>query len=225
MDEGSKAKELTRAIALLLAGLEEFRRELSYAGLDLGGENSLSVRTEVRSFGDRTKVLKPMTDHLREIDCARVVAGLRNPSSNSTADYLPLERIISEIRSDPEYAQNLLPRPGHVAPDVRRIIVVLTDGRSSDEVRTRTAVIKLRELGVKVAAIGITRDGSPAEQLYAPEGQVCIRPADLANVLSVLLADVLKDVELEGLLPAGEYHAELRKLLWPIVYPQKDDET
>ena len=77
----------------------------------------------------------------------------------------------------------------------------------------------LRSLGVKVAAIGITRDGAPAEKLYAPEGQVCERPADLAKVLAALLADILKDAELDSLLPSGDVRAELRKLLWPIIAP------
>lgn len=194
MLHGGKAKAQQQAVVLLLAALEEFRRELAYVEGDL--RDDLAVRTEAWGFGNDGYRLKPLSARLEPIHCARVIGGLVPNAQYGTADYLALRAIREEIEADPVYAAKLKPRPGKTVPEVRRIILVTTDGESNNVALCMQEIALLRALGVKVIAVGITNAGASAETTYAPDGRVCPKANDLATTAGFLLADLLKDPDL-----------------------------
>lgn len=193
MLHGGKDTAQRQATVLLLAALEEFRREIAYLEGDL--REDLAVRTEAWGFGNGPHLLKPLTNRLEPIHCARVAGGMTPNSAYGTHDYTVLQKIREAIESDPVYAAKLKPRDGRNVPEIRRIVLVLTDGASGNRTKCMQEVAALRALGVKVIAIGITADGKPAEQTYAPDGRVCETASDLALTTGVLLADLLKNPE------------------------------
>jgi hypothetical protein len=194
MLHGGKAKAQQQTVVLLLAALEEFRAELAFAAGDL--RDDLAVRTEAWGFGNAAHPLKPLSPRLEPIHCARVIGGLVPNAQYGTCDYLALREIRESIEADPEYAAKLKPRNGRTAPEIRRIVLVTTDGESNDVAACMEEVAKLRALGVKVVAIGVTAAGQSAETTYAPDGRVCEQAGDLARTAGFLLADLLKDPEL-----------------------------
>ena len=194
MLHGGKDRAQKQATVLLLAALEEFRRELSYAEGDL--RDDLAVRTEAWGFGNSPHLLKPLTNRLEPIHCARVAGGMEPNSSYGTHDYTVLKEIREAIENDPRYAEKLKPRNGRDVAEIRRIVLVLTDGDSNNVAKCMEEVAALRALGVKVIGIGITSAGKGAEATYAPDGRVCENAADLARTTGVLLADLLKNTEL-----------------------------
>jgi hypothetical protein len=194
MLHGGKAVEQRRAAVLLLAALEEFRREIAYLEGDL--RDDLAVRTEAWGFGNGPHLLKPLTNRLEPIHCARIIGGLVPNSQYGTHDYTVLRKIREEIEADPLYAAKLVPRAGQTVPEVRRIVLVLTDGASSNTAACQAEIAALRALGVKVIGVGITEDGTAAVTTYAPDGRVCPEATDLAQTLSALLMDLLKDPEI-----------------------------
>jgi hypothetical protein len=194
MLHGGKAKAQQQTVVLLLAALEEFRQELAYAEGDL--REDLAIRTEAWGFGNAAHPLKPLSPRLEPIHCARVIGGLVPNKKYGTHDYLALQEIRESIEADPEYAAKLKPRNSRTAPEIRRIVLVTTDGESNDVAKCMEEIAKLRALGVKVIAIGMTAAAQSAETTYAPDGQVCEDISDLAQTAGFLLADLLKDPEL-----------------------------
>jgi hypothetical protein len=194
MLHGGKAKAQQQTVVLLLAALEEFRQELAYAEGDL--RDDLAIRTEAWGFGNAAYPLKPLGPRLEPIHCARVIGGLVPNKQYGTHDYLALREIREGIEADPDYAAKLKPRNSRTAPEIRRIVLVTTDGESNDVAACMEEVARLRALGVKVIAIGVTAAGQSAETTYAPDGQVCEDVSDLARTAGFLLADLLKDPEL-----------------------------
>jgi hypothetical protein len=189
-----KDRAQKQATVLLLGALEEFRREIAYVEGDL--RDDLAVRTEVWGFGNGPHLLKPLTNRLEPIHCARVAGGMEPKSDYGTHDYTVLKEIREAIENDPRYAEKLKPRNGRDVAEIRRIVLVLTDGDSSNRAKCMQEVAALRALGVKVIGIGITSDGKGAEATYAPDGRVCEDASDLARTTGVLLADLLKNTEL-----------------------------
>ncbi len=98
-----------------------------------------------------------------------------------TTDFIPLEKIKSGI--DKETHRKI--EDG----ELKKIVIVFTDGDSNDPVRVGRVLKELRETGVIVIGVGITEDGRAALTTYAPGAQL----AEQAEKLSVILAEVLKD--------------------------------
>jgi len=198
---GKKAEEQRKAVTLALEALKEFCDELDEARSDL--KHDLNVRSEVFGFGgiNEVKVLKPLSDQLTEKQRVSVSKDLNDTPGKSTLDYLTLEKIRDEVT--PEEWEKIKNKK------LRKVIIVFTDGQSSDAEKVKLVldggwvkndqdeevyVTGLRELGVAVAAIGVTASGKAAETTYAPYGQTCESVEKLAVVLADLLKDYLKDL-------------------------------
>lgn len=184
--QGTKAIEQRKAVALLLEALKDFCDELEEARKDI--EYDLNVRTEAWSFGDeaQVKVLKPLSGELTEKQRVYVYQKLANVPGNSTRDFLALEKIRDDIKDDE--LQKIK------AGKLKKIIIVLSDGQSHGVARVQAVAKDLREKGVLVIGVGITQGGASIETTYAPDGQVCEDPGDLAKVLGNLLKNELKDL-------------------------------
>lgn len=184
--KGEKARQQRRAMALALEALKDFCDELEEARKDI--EYDLHVRTEAWSFGDenQVEVLKPLSDELTEKQRVYAYKKLADTPGDHTYDFLALEKIRDGISK--EDLRKI--REGKL----KKIIGVFSDGQSSDAERTQRVLADLREKGVKIVGIGITKGGKSIETTYAPHGKVCEKPEDLAKILGDLLKNELKDV-------------------------------
>lgn len=122
-----------------------------------------------------------MSEDLSERDRIHVVSILSNCPGSSTTDFIPLESISQglsdEMRRD---IQN---------GELKKIVVVFTDGGSDDVARVGRALEKLRADGIVVVGVGVTQSGAPALTTYAPTARL----AETAAQLPVVLADILQE--------------------------------
>ncbi len=178
--------EQKKAVALILESLAEFNEYLDDVRVDL--EYNLNIRTEAWSFGDseQTEILKPLSEELTEKQKVNVFKKLDDASGGSTDDFVVLKKINDDIsEEDMEKIK---------AGKMKKIIIVTSDGGSSDSKKLQKSLKELREKGVIIAAVGITNSGELVEEQYKPDGQVCEDSSKLANVLSDLLKEHLREL-------------------------------
>lgn len=186
MNKEQKAAEQKKAAILILEALKEFCDELDEMRSDL--KHDLNVRSEVWGFGGLSEVgmLKPLSEQLTEKQRVSVYQELAQTPGDSTMDFLALEKIRDEVT--PEEWRKI------ESKKLRKVIIVLTDGGSSDSAKVQQLLRQFETAGVAVAAIGITASGRPAETTYAPNGQTCESVENLAVVLADLLKQYLQDL-------------------------------
>ena len=189
MQEGSKIPEQRRTALLLLEALKEF----SDTADDLGPLNpQLMTRSEIVSFGSQpnhTETLKPLTPTLSEKDRIGVFKALGTCDSGINNEQTMFSNLYNSIME--EERKN----PGYLARiksgKLKKFVIVLTDGIVGNYQATRDQIGRLRELGIVVAAVGITDEGQDAVRTYEPDGQVAKEASDLPKTLQSLLAKYL----------------------------------
>lgn len=195
MQHGTKIPEQRRTALLLLEALKEFSDTTD----DLGPLNpELLARSEIVSFGtdpDHTETLKPLTPTLSEKDRIGVFKALGICDSNINNEQTMFTNLYSSIME--EERKN----PGYLARiksgKLKKFVVVLTDGIVGNYQATRNQIGKLRDLGVVVAAVGITNEGQDAVTTYEPDGQVVREASDLPKTLQSLLAKYLDTLSIK----------------------------
>ncbi len=184
MDESSdgvvKKEEQRKAAVLLLEALREFCDDLDDARKDL--KSDLHVRSEVWAFGGPSEVgcLKVLSEELSDRQRVAVFKELASTPGKSTRDDLALTGIATSISE--EDVERI------AKGELRKIVIVLTDGESTNAIDAKKAIQRLREKGVIVTAIGITESGKAAIDLYAPDASV----AENASFIGVRVSETLE---------------------------------
>lgn len=175
-----KKIEQRKAAVLLLEALREFCDDLDDTRKDLRAD--LHVRSEVWGFGGASEVgcLKALSEELTDKQRVAVFKDLENTPGDSTRDDLALNGLLASI---PEEDFERIARG-----ELRKIVIVLTDGDSSNKEGAKKAIKALREKGVVVVAIGITNDAQKALQLYKPDARL----AETAALTGVRVGEVLE---------------------------------
>ncbi len=181
MEQGGKLQEQQKAAVLFMEALKEFNDRLLEEATNVA--KPLSVESEVYTFqssAEDARPVKRMSEELSEKDRIQVVSVLSS-CPGSTTDFIPLETILQgisdEMRRD---IQN---------GELKKIVVVFTDGGSDDTARVGRVLEKLRADGVVVIGVGVTKSGAPALTTYAPNGRL----AETAERLPTILADILRE--------------------------------
>ena len=178
---GAKLREQQKALVLFMEALKRFNDILDDEEINL--EKPLSILSEIYSFqsnSDDAVPIKKMGKILSEKDritaCAKV-----SGATGSTTDYVTLGAVDKSIDSD------LLEKIKE--GEIKKIVIVWTDGGSDDAQAVQSNLIKLRDKGVIVTGVGITEDGKPALTTYAPNAVL----AKEAKYLPTVLAEILKE--------------------------------
>jgi len=183
---GKKREEQRKAIVLAMEALKDFN--------DIADEDRsalvepIEIKTEVYKFkGDKSdgEPLKPLGKELSPRDRILVSAELSD-TPGSTTDFVPLETIDGGLSTESTDKM----RNG----ELKKIVIVMTDGESDDPARVRRATASLRGKGVVVVGLGITKDGTAVLKTYAPDALVSESAADLPRTLGKLLEEHLEDL-------------------------------
>lgn len=182
MEQGGKSGEQQKATVLFMEALKEFRDRLLEEATNL--QKPLSIESEVYTFqasSEDSRPIKQMSEELSERERIQVVSVLSSCPGPSTTDFIPLEAISQNLSDEARRdIQN---------GELKKIVVVFTDGGSDDVTRVGRALEKLRADGVVVVGVGVTQSGAPALTTYAPTGRL----AETADRLPVVLADILQE--------------------------------
>ncbi|MBI3255493.1 MAG: VWA domain-containing protein [Candidatus Andersenbacteria bacterium] len=185
-DGGVKLKEQRRAVVMAMEALKYFGDRVAEERVNV--DTPLEVKSAFYAFGSRGQdgtALKASSTELTEKQ--RVgIASVLSSAVGSTNDFVPLEAIAKGM-TDEERQQI---REG----ELKKIVVVFTDGDSDDKVRVQKALKKLRDSGVVAVGIGITEGGQAALTTYAPDARVAKQATELTTILGDLLAEHLADI-------------------------------
>jgi hypothetical protein len=181
---GTRATEQRKAIGLVLEALSEFSERLDEIRTRL--QHDLWVRNEAWVFGDEDEEIKKLSEGITEQERVKAYKRLGKADGGHTRDYLVLEKLANRLTE--EEIERM--RRG----TLKKIVIVMTDGKSHGAEKVRGYLKTLREAGVIVVGIGITEDGRPALTTYAPDAELCEDASRLASVLARLLREHLRDV-------------------------------
>lgn len=183
--DGTKAKHQRLAVGLVLEALAEFSDMLQERNGDANDE--LTVRTQVTSFGGGrlTGELKSLTQELTEQDRVRVHRELGN-TDGTTDDYVAIDALGDGVSED----ERLRMKQG----ELKKIVLVITDGESNDSAALKESIAKLRSQGAVVVGVGVGTDATSVTVNYAPQGRLVQNPARLAGVLAEVLKEHLADI-------------------------------
>lgn len=179
--DGAKSREQQKAVVLFMEALKEFA--------DLAREEEtnltkpLSVESEIYTFqssAEDATPLKQMSEDISEKESITVAAKLGD-CPGSTTDFVPLESILAGIDEE----KKRLMEEG----ELKKIVIVFTDGGSDSRSRVASVLERLRITGVVVVGIGITQDGAQALTTYAPGAHL----AETAEKLPIVLAETLRE--------------------------------
>lgn len=209
--EGEKAQAQRRAVILVMESLKDFSDQLDEAGGMMHPLLQLDAQTELRGFGvaeeqsaatksgngKPTRLYKPLSKTLTEKQRIQFFKGLLDTSGGITNDYDSLAEIEANVRArikhDPLFADKLK------SGKVKEIVIVLSDGDSSNQTEAKRIKANLQSLGVKVLGLGMTKSAEGIIETYSPDGRVCYSINDLPKALQELLADILVNLSIKGI--------------------------
>ena len=165
MRQGQKSEAACASAVIGLEGLAAMQRDIEEAEASVNMDLELDIRTAIYTFGDHTDCLKPLSTHIKPKERLDAYDALSFPNGNSTYDFLGLEEI-NQIPTD---------------DDRRQILIVVSDGQSSDSSRARRAIDTLRGKGWFVYGISIGSDA--AEHLYRPTAKRVDNPQKLPETI------------------------------------------
>lgn len=187
-DPIEKLIEQQRATVMFMEALKEFNELCEEERQNM--DKPLEVKSEVYSFqadsSDKTPV-KEMSRNLSVKDCVGAMARMGSVSGTTT-DFVTLGAIEKKLSEDEESLRKI--KTG----ELKKIVVVFTDGGTDNPSKLSAALQKLAQHGVVVVGIGVTESGAPALESYKPFGRLAKNAADVPVELAKTLADHLAGV-------------------------------
>lgn len=184
--DGQKAVEQRKSAVLIMEVLKDFAEMSDEEKMNV--DKPLEIKSEIYSFASREEdktPLKKMGKDLGEVERINVLKKLQS-LPGSTTDFNCLEAINSGL--DEKTKQKIK------ESELKKIVFVFTDGGSDNVGRVQTALKNLRNAGVVVIGVGLTKAGEPARTTYAPNAQVVENVTNLPIILGELLKEHLKDI-------------------------------
>ena len=183
---GAKLREQQKAAALMMEALKEFAERCEEEKVNL--EKPLEIKSEIYSFQQNSSDSTPLKKMSKELgEKERIeAASILSSAQGGTTDFIPLEMINKNL--DNEIKKKIS------EGELKKIVIVFTDGVSNDADRTKNILKTLRLNGVIAIGIGITKDGEAALETYAPEVRLAKKAEELALILAELLKKHLADI-------------------------------
>ena len=173
---GKSAQSAASCAVIMLEGLASMERDIrkmeKEQNIDL---SDLSVRTALYTFGSSSVCHKPLSSSLNDKQRLDTYAAITAADAGDTADYLALQEIAG-LRRD---------------HDRQRIVIVVTDGESSDRNAAYAAINQLRR-DQNTVIYGVSIGSIAAEQLYAPNAKFIDDPKDLPNILQSFIETTIQ---------------------------------
>lgn len=158
MESGGKKEEQRRAAILLMEALKEFMEQPEVRDGVL--DPDIRAASEVRSFGGGNEniVVKPLSPLLAEKERINVFKVLGSCPGGATQDYISLGQIADEMRvrgtAEHGYLEKVRSRV------IKKLVVVFSDGASSDQDEYNKKKAELEAMGVKVVDYRRIRDNA-----------------------------------------------------------------
>ncbi len=183
--DGSKAEQQRKSAVLVMEVLKDFAEMCRENEINM--EKSLKISSEIYGFGagEDSTPMKKMSPELGEAERVKVLKQLYH-LRGSTTDFNSLEAIHAGI----DGGQRKRMKEG----ELKKIVIVFTDGDSDKPAEVQNKLNKLKEDGVVVIGIGMTKNGRSVLTTYAPNALVVEDISRLPLVVGELLKEHLRDL-------------------------------
>lgn len=188
---GQKAEEQRKSAVLVMEVLKEFAELCEAEKMNI--DKPLEVKSEIYSFAssseDKTP-LKKMSAELGEAERINVLKKLYDVPGTTT-DFNCLEAIDENLNED---TKGKIKRG-----ELKKIVIVFTDGGSDNPARVQGVLKSLRDNGVVAIGVGIgvvkeSDEGKLILSTYAPNAEPVENISKLTITLGRLLKEHLKDL-------------------------------
>ncbi len=198
---GPVARAAADAVLIMLEALAGAERDARHAERLAGISLELDIRTALIMFDAEAHVVKPLSGGLddevrRAVHAATSTpGGATNDSAalNAAAEQLgiSLPRALSDTSIDTigQSVGRTFAGTDRGGVQRRRIVIVLSDGGSNDEIAATHALRRLRAAGVRVHGVGVGSD--EIVRRYAPTSSRIDDPRAIADALHQLVEDEL----------------------------------
>lgn len=184
---GQKAEEQRKSAVLVMEVLKEFADLCEEEKRNI--DKPLQVKSEIYSFAGSSEdkiPLKKMSAELGEAERIKAFKTLCDTTGPRTTDFNCLEAINAGLDDKIKMKIKI--------GELKKMVIVFTDGESHDSGAVQMQLKKLRDDGVVAIGVGITSEGAPVLSTYAPNAQVVEDVKKLPIVLGELLKEHLKDL-------------------------------
>ena len=185
---GGKSYEQKSSTVLICEALDEFEKKLKEERFEKLVD--LHVLTEVRGFHSEDEELKPLSDSIDFATRVRISRRLTSCTGGRTADFKSLARVAAAI--------TLETRRRIEERDLKKVLILITDGGSDDTALALEARKRLIAMGVIARAIQIgnpgTQDIRKFKHVWHRDGSPCKDVSQLVGTIEKLLVDFLKDL-------------------------------
>lgn len=182
---GKKAEEQRKSAVLVMEVLKEFAELCEAEKINV--DKPLQVKSEIYGFGagEDDKPMKVMSSELGEAERINVLKKLHD-LPGTTTDFNCLETIDANLDNQTKIKIKI--------GELKKIVIVFTDGGSDSPSRVQGVLKSLRDSGVIAIGVGITTEGSTVLSTYAPNALVVEEVPKLPIVLGDLLKEHLKEL-------------------------------
>jgi hypothetical protein len=181
---GGKSYEQRLCAILIAEALDEFEKKLQIERAER--HLDLQVFTEIRGFGADDEELKSMGTTIDYYTRVNVSKRLVSCVGRRTADYKSLQK--AELHLSQEIPDR----------DLKKAVVLITDGGSDDVVLTKEAKERLSNRGITVKAIQIgepsTEDTAKFRHVWSNDGLPCRDVSRLVPTMEKLLEELLEEI-------------------------------
>lgn len=190
--KGEKIKEVQKAAVLFMNSQKDLQDEIFEGeNEDEGLIKGLKVSFEVYSFQNTEQdfiPVKSMSDKFEEGDRIKVCAHFNNAPGDRTTDANCLSAIYENLNKDEEKKEKLKEN------ELKKVVIVLTDGDSHQSSKVAEYLKKLRDLKVSVLGIGITNEGKSVLTTYAKGSKVAEKAEDISKILEEIIEKEFSDL-------------------------------
>lgn len=185
---GGKSYEQRLCAILITEALDEFEKKLRAERIEKLLD--LQVFTEVRGFGAEDEELKPMSQAIDYYTRVKISRRLASCLGGRTAEYKSLAKLASKL--DGKVGGSLAER------DLKKAVVLITDGGSDDVMLTVEAKNRLTHMGVVTKAIQVgepsSEDVDKFRHVWGDDGLPCRDVSRLVPAMEKLLEELLEDL-------------------------------
>jgi hypothetical protein len=185
---GGKSYEQRLSTILVIEALDEFEKQLKIERQS--GFIDLHIFTEVRGFYGDDVELKPLGDSIDFCRRVSISRRLEDCTGNSTTDYKSLAEVAAKISPSTEKRIE--------RGELRKVLLLLTDGGSDDVALARAARNELNKKGVISRAIQIGQqrreETEKFKYVWQREGTHCRNVSRLVRAINKLLEGFLQNL-------------------------------
>ena len=160
--QGEKIEAAQKAMTIFMNSQAILQDEIQEADRNDELIKNLKVSWEVYTFEGTQQdftPIQPLTDKFSLKDRINICAKISYPTG-ATTDANSLSSIYNTLKNDTEKIEKL--RDG----ELKKVIIVLTDGESGQKGEIKNYIDKLKSLGVQIIAIGITQEANSVFDTY-----------------------------------------------------------